>query len=339
MGCSNGSRLSVLAPGDLRALGEWCEALYRKWNIEHQGLIAPDVPIAADILDDFNDPDIYGDDYALLAAVYEFADWAEDEALLLPAEYSLVALVSQSVESYLAKVHNGGHPKYLTYDWNTLSAKACEVGLAAMGCVEHAAIFSDFKAFIEEDRARAIQIVRWYNAPGSFSRPEGVKAFDRAVFDLSLDRQVQQQAKWLQSSGVLTPMRREKVTKKAVIEKNALRRERSRSIAAPEKQMSRAIRPIAKALEEVVGHELGEIYQCGDNSLLQYFFGSDPVSVPFCRFFTTLADGALRMQDVVLMRPPATASYQAFLFGRPDFEVLARVDITEDQYMACTNER
>lgn len=305
---------------------EWCRGHYRAADISHSGLVSKDILIPP--LDPENVASFPDDvEFELLASVFEFSDWAVQEAHFLPGEFSPIAYMSRCVEGYMASVVNGGHAQFLSrYRWAPDFVHACELGLAAMGCEHQAKVFAELKAFVEADASRLSRLIEAYD---NFQpRAKEIKRFDDLLFDgHTLSDQVAQQAAWLRRSGRLVFVPEKKLERKraGLAKRNKRMRERAPSKSDELREPNAAVLMIARELEEIAGAPLGKFFQTYTIELNEYEPGAGATKVRVWRFAGFDQNRKSYVSDVVIVPALRGNQPQARLYGTRGN---ARIDIS-----------
>ncbi len=313
-----------------RAFAEWSHAHYRANDLPHAGLVSKDILIAP--LDPENAREYpQAENYDLLLAVFEFSDWAVQEAHFLPGEFAPIAYMSRCVEGYMASVANGGHAQFLSrYRWAPEFVRACELGLEAMGCEHEAKVFADLKVFVEADEARVVRVIEAYE--GLKPRSDEIKHFDEALLGgRKLDDQVAQQAVWLRQSGSLVFVSHEKLERKRadLAKRNKRSRERGPSKADEHREPNAAVVTIARQLKTALGVPPGMFFQTWETGLNDYEPGAGPIRVRMWRFVGFDENRKRYVLDVVIVPSIRGAPPQARAYGTCGE---ARIDISPEAY-------
>lgn len=179
--------------GELAAVGAWARALHDEWGVRHLGVVTCDIPIPVEA-------ERSGDPYDLLYAVFEFAEWATDEAQFLECELPDAAVGSWLTEKFVAS--SGGLGDCRTYlgnhGWNKITHRYIDAALLEMSCDAHRGFLSEIDSFISADERRACLAV---NDP--YARVPGVPETNTLG---PVEEQVAKQAAWLRSSAPLLPL-------------------------------------------------------------------------------------------------------------------------------------
>lgn len=100
-----------------------------------------------------------GSDAELVSAVVDFANWAAEEAMLVPGEFPIEALCVYNVDFFFARIQIGGHAEWACdCKFMPLIVKLTACGLEAIGADDYLAIFQQFLRLME-DQAFAQKIM------------------------------------------------------------------------------------------------------------------------------------------------------------------------------------
>lgn len=312
------------------AFAEWSFAYYGANGIPHVGLLSKDILIP--LLDTQNAREYpQAENYDLLRVVFEFSDWAEQEAHFLPGEFAPIAYMSRCVEGYMASVANGGHAQFLSrYRWAPEFVRACAMGLDAMGCKHEAGVFAELKAFVEADSDRVARVIQAYD---SFQpRGDEIKRLDEALLGgRKLDDQVAQQAAWLRQSGRLDFVPRKKLERKRadLAKRNKRIRERKPSKTDAHREPNAAVLRITRQLETTIGVPPGIFFQTWETDLNDYEIGAGSIKVRMWRFVGFDQNRKRYVLDIVIVPSLRGASPQARAYSTCG-EVW--IDISQETY-------